>query len=178
MKNKIVIEKVEFIELIEALNSINVVKFFEKNDEIGISFNTNKIIALISDIGIEINILKTEFEKINSKEAQILLLVLNKSRMGGVSSIELDINYIICAMFLIKNFYNFYSPIIKENMIIVSIDKEIKIILDSLDEIRCATEENYTLSYIICERGDKIELELTEPFKAVLNDIRLKNKFK
>lgn len=174
MKNRIIIEKEEFGELIEALNSMRIANFFQRSDEIEISFNCNKIIGLISDIGIDISISKEEFEKLGSKEAQILLLVLNKSRRSGVPGVDINIDYMVCSMFFIENFYNFYSPVTKNNIITVSIDEELKIILDSLDEIQHITTEKYTLDYIVYNKGDKVELELAEPFKIILNDIRSK----
>lgn len=178
MKNKILIEKDEFGELIDELNSMQIVKFFKRDNEIGISFNIDKVIGLISDIGMKICMLKAEFEKISSKEAQILLLLLNKPRMNEISSIELSTDYIICSMFFIENFYNYYSPIIENNRIIISIDEEVKVLLDSLDEIEYFTSEKYSLDYLVYDKTDKIELELAEPFKIALNDIRLKNELK
>lgn len=174
MKNKIILRKEEFHEIIEALNKLELIEFFQgKNDIIGISFNNNKMIEMLNDIGFKLEISKSQFETINTKEAKGLLLILNKYKECGLEKINMDINEIICKLFLIENFYKFSSPMVEENLINIVVDNEIKIILDSLDEIYRVTKEKFTLEYIINDKDNIVELELTEPYKIILNDIRL-----
>lgn len=173
MNNKIIIEKEEFSELIEALNSLKIIEFFKRNDDMIVSFNTNKLIGIIHEIGIDIVISKKEFDKVDSKEAKGLLFLLNKSRISGVSNIKIGIEEIVCKLFFIENFYNFFSPIIDGDSISISLDKELKIILDSLDEIQRVTKEKYTLDFLINDKDNIVELELAEPYIEILNEIRL-----
>lgn len=172
MKDIIIIEKDEFAELIEMLDSLKVIKCFMNNNQLGISFDIDKIYSLISQIGMELIILNEEFEKLQTKEAKILSLLLNKARINGATNAKLKIDYMICSMFFIENFYNYDNPMIKNGIRTVSLDAEFAIILNSLDEIKNTTTEKYSLDYFVYDEIDKVKLDLSEAFKLILNEIR------
>lgn len=172
MKDIIIIKKDEFAELIEMLDSLKVIKCFMNNNQLRICFDINKMYSLISQIGIELIILNEEFEKLQTKETKILSLILNKARINGATNARLKIDYMICSIFFVENFYNYYNPIIKNGIRIVSLDPKFGMILNSLDEIKNVTTEKYSLDYLVYYETDNVKLELTEAFKLILNEIR------
>ena len=52
---------------------MQIVEFFKRDNEMGISFNIDKVISLISDIGMKICISKAEFEKMTKNKPAINL---------------------------------------------------------------------------------------------------------
>ncbi|MBU3183103.1 hypothetical protein [Clostridium psychrophilum] len=172
MKFKIEICKDEFVGLMDMLTEEKSVDIFGNDYEIFIKINIKRIVKAISEIGRKISINRKLLDSVKSRESKLLLLMLNKGRNSGSNTIEFPLNDIIFNMFILEYYYNYESPVIRGENYIISLDKELNIIITAVEEVESVKNEKIEVAYKVIDCGDSIILQLTKPLILFLKSIR------
>jgi len=177
MKFKIEIYKDEFSSLMDMLTEEKSVDIFGNDNEIFIEIHVKRIVKAISEIGREISMNSKLLDSLESKESKLLLLMLNKGKCNGVTTMEIPMNDIVFNMFILENYYNYESPVIRGANYIILLDNELNTIITAVEEIESVKNEKIGVVYKITDCGDSVILELSKSLTLFLKSIRRRGKY-